>query len=419
MLIFDEVVSWACGRLIKIEGSIDVEDDAARASESTGWPYQRPHLGVPMGIMALIPEHPSLGRWGMIIEQYSSRNLTWEGDIIRAFAGATEVMSKTFPGGVNQGLPVFFFDIALLWQPEEELQRRQGQPSWSWTGWKGRVDCLNAWLPFFAGVYRHSGSYMDWTPIAPLKPLVTWSRGTSKAEEYCFHYEHFNGFYDYQAMRSLDDAKLPSGWTRHFHQNGDYFTDANFVELGRQFSYPLPTTKNIQPIHVEKLPPVLCFTAPTATLTCGKNLALDSSIPGVFSLTRPFTHGAATWEEMSRASGGWTKCHEVVVGSLVVHSLLDVRAEGCQDCELVAISEGQLDDLERASKHNLLGLYMESQGWFREERLEIPDDIEDRKFYNVLWVVREGEISYRKGLGMVSRRLWDALGATVESIKLG
>jgi hypothetical protein len=77
-----------------------------------------------MGMMSLIPDKPSLGRWGMIVENYSSRNLTYEEDISRALAGATQVIAATFPGGLLQGLPVFLFDIALLWQPRSTLKRR-------------------------------------------------------------------------------------------------------------------------------------------------------------------------------------------------------------------------------------------------------------------------------------------------------
>jgi hypothetical protein len=108
LLIFNTVVSWVCGRCIWTEQHDDSESDNTGITDGiVDWSSERPHLGVSMGMMSLIPDKPSLGRWGMIVENYSSRNLTYEQDISRALAGATQVMAATFPGGLLQNLPVF------------------------------------------------------------------------------------------------------------------------------------------------------------------------------------------------------------------------------------------------------------------------------------------------------------------------
>jgi hypothetical protein len=100
----------------------------------------------------------------MLVENYSMRALTYENDNGRAFAGAAEIMSSTYPGGLLHGLPIFFFDIAILWHPKNsDLTRRPGQPSWSWTGWKEKAmsrrieDRLEAlWRRFGYAPYKMS-----------------------------------------------------------------------------------------------------------------------------------------------------------------------------------------------------------------------------------------------------------------------
>jgi hypothetical protein len=66
-----------------------------------------------MGMVSLIPKTSSLGRWGMIVENLSSRNLTHEEDISRVLAGATEVLSSTSPV-VFVRVFHYFFDITFV-----------------------------------------------------------------------------------------------------------------------------------------------------------------------------------------------------------------------------------------------------------------------------------------------------------------
>ncbi|KAJ4299950.1 hypothetical protein N0V90_005198 [Kalmusia sp. IMI 367209] len=407
LLVFNTGLSWVCGRHIRLE-ELDGSDDVITSgtNETIIWPTERPHLGVPMGMMSLIPDKPSLGRWGMIIENYSSRNLTYEQDISRALAGATEVMSATFPGGLHRGLPLFFFDIALLWQPASNLERRRGEPSWSWTGWKGRVDCLSAWYPFFASVYRRSSSYTDWIAMAPLRSLATW-RLPSTDDTQTVNNKDFNGFYNYQAIRSIENDTPPTGWTRHSHPQGDYFTDLHFAKTGFQFAFPLPTKDQFEQSPRILSSSILLCTAPIATLSLSSAMISPSqetlaqlrhdTQPTVFSLMH----------------------HNASIGSLVVHSSAEFEALAGRSCRLIAISEGELVDFNRAYEHPLLAYYFVSQGWHDEEVFNSLPDLEDRRFYNVLWIEHEDGLAYRKGLGMVSKRHWDALGAKVETVKLG
>ncbi|KAI4954356.1 hypothetical protein J4E91_002069 [Alternaria rosae] len=204
LLIVGATVSWMCGRREWQEG-VDVIKftEGVQDLENVHWTVERPHLGVPMGMMSLIPKVASLGRWGMLVENFSSRELTYEKDTRAAFAGATEIMGATFPDGLLHGLPTFFFDITLLWLPQSYPLRREGEPSWSWTGWKdGVIDCLSAWYPFYATIFRNSDDASDWVPIATLKSVAKYRIANAADGDDVV----FNGFYQYQAFRELPSS---------------------------------------------------------------------------------------------------------------------------------------------------------------------------------------------------------------------
>ncbi|KAG6358334.1 hypothetical protein INS49_014218 [Diaporthe citri] len=75
------------------------------------------------------------------VEDYAKRNLTWEVDVLDAFAGVEHIVRR----GINTkfwfGIPSFAFEQALLWQAREPLKRRSRPrlPSWSWAAWRGQV----------------------------------------------------------------------------------------------------------------------------------------------------------------------------------------------------------------------------------------------------------------------------------------
>ncbi|KAI3343537.1 HET-domain-containing protein [Ustulina deusta] len=79
--------------------------------------------------------------------EYNARALTFPEDGLNAFLGITTQFMKYFPDGFLWALPIARFDIALLWQPAEDMTRRQPRranalqlPSWSWVGWQGLID---------------------------------------------------------------------------------------------------------------------------------------------------------------------------------------------------------------------------------------------------------------------------------------
>ena len=85
------------------------------------------------------------------IENYNPRDLTYEEDALNAFSGVMKPLCNSLKHGFLSGLPLSFFDMALLWQPEGKAVRRvpihdtTHLPSWSWAGWKCNLTDRN-WL---------------------------------------------------------------------------------------------------------------------------------------------------------------------------------------------------------------------------------------------------------------------------------
>ncbi|KAB8291330.1 hypothetical protein EYC80_010012 [Monilinia laxa] len=82
-------------------------------------------------------------RWyeEMIVE-YTAKNMSYPADIINAFIGLQSELSTLFDWKFVEGLPEPLLDLSLLWTPVENIEPRatpQHHPSWSWSGWLGRV----------------------------------------------------------------------------------------------------------------------------------------------------------------------------------------------------------------------------------------------------------------------------------------
>lgn len=100
--------------------------------------------------------------YAVSLYEYSSRNLSYDSDILNAFAGIlgvlTERMKNERTPELNEvyGLPTYFFDWAILWEPNKTARRRSGGwPSWSWCGWIGTI-------AMFLTRLRNTSELEDW-----------------------------------------------------------------------------------------------------------------------------------------------------------------------------------------------------------------------------------------------------------------
>lgn len=118
--------------------------------------------------------YPDLQKYNEIVRTFNVKRLSHPEDVLRAFAGITYSLNSIFDGGFLCGLPVMFFDMALLWRPYGPLERRiptnsavkSCLPSWSWAGWRGEVD-PKSWL---TGCDYKPGCCKNYR----ITPLVKW-----------------------------------------------------------------------------------------------------------------------------------------------------------------------------------------------------------------------------------------------------
>jgi len=107
------------------------------------------------------------------IEDYSSRDLTFDSDSIQAFQGIIERFSKMkhpvlaiwglpYPASAEKKIDYFvcgltWFHPQSCWENTQRPRRRQAFPSWSWAGWAGEVH-FSRYLPNGMATFMlHSG----------------------------------------------------------------------------------------------------------------------------------------------------------------------------------------------------------------------------------------------------------------------
>lgn len=77
-----------------------------------------------------------------LVSVFSGRKLTLETDALNACRGSLNRLSQAAGVEFCFGLPMHDCLRALIWVPHSQntLTRRLGFPSWSWTGWTGRIE---------------------------------------------------------------------------------------------------------------------------------------------------------------------------------------------------------------------------------------------------------------------------------------
>jgi hypothetical protein len=115
--------------------------------------------------------------YSIFLLYYSMRALTNQGDALRAMAGIIRRLSEKVKYRFFEGLPTAVLDAFLIFKAHgTNLQRRSGFPSYSWTGWRGRINidtptAMNEWLASRTWIiwYKRSPSGITnlvWDPSA-------------------------------------------------------------------------------------------------------------------------------------------------------------------------------------------------------------------------------------------------------------
>ncbi|KAM0425321.1 hypothetical protein ACHAPT_009377 [Fusarium lateritium] len=209
IVFFDNTVRWICRCSTYCE-KIDEAPDRPRQYISDG--HRTYESRIESFDSLELSLDPSLDDISDLIRVYTQRSLTYEEDALAAISSTFGVMHKTFIRGFIYGLPVSYFDEFLLWRAADcGLRCREGShqdatcpPSWSWAGWKRKLDNWDV-----AGAGR---SYFG---LSIVIPTLTWyTRKTTGSPERLIPFQ--NDAYHYETRFKGEKDQLPPDWTYKF-----------------------------------------------------------------------------------------------------------------------------------------------------------------------------------------------------------
>lgn len=106
--------------------------------------------------------------WAKLMEEYSSKDLTYSCDVLQACAGILQALSKHTSWTFVQGMPLQALELSLLWTPVDDIQHRVSTdvamrifPSWSWAAWIGSFSYDLARKPQAHGCIREFVSRLE------------------------------------------------------------------------------------------------------------------------------------------------------------------------------------------------------------------------------------------------------------------
>ncbi|KIN08923.1 hypothetical protein OIDMADRAFT_153536 [Oidiodendron maius Zn] len=343
---------------------------------------------------------PNFNRYAELVRQYNDRQFTFPEDALAAFSGITTALSHTFYGGFICGLPALFLDMALVWQPDAKCQRRVpskpsnptklGLPSWSWVGWKGKID--HNWSLGCRFEYMVSSRHESLS-VPRTIPLVQWYSRSWENMELAAIKEPLE-LQELKKRGLKGIGSIPPGWRRFDYHGVAYEPEmppARYVykhdcDPTTEFWYPIPLCEG------QHNPP---RPRGTDTLLCCRTQRIWAFLSQKFShSTREYTNSS-----IRNSKGTW-------IGELRLHDNkiptknLSQSHQGSESgdlCELIAISWGYFYEKWDWSVFQI-------DEWNHKER---PRDSEKYEFYNVLWVEWQDGIAYRKACGRVMKSAWE------------
>lgn len=376
-LVFSEnMVSWHCQ---KSEWREDIK------AGSASWEKPRPAHNETIRV----EKWPNLPRWTDLVCQYNSRALTFPTDAQAAFAGVERTLEGSFPAGFIFGLPEFFFDAALLWQPAQPMRRRAGAngdfaentlPSWSWLGWEGPLD-ITAWYPGMDYLDRRTNRSTGYVAKRNIhwevSPLVDWVQlGFWPGAERRIR----NNYHIWRRTGKSKSSRLPPGWKLHRGEGGEFYKCSAVQPDRVVFRYPLPAVDQMPPRIDRSWPP---------------HLRLRSRL-GRFNIVDVVSSRSAMMVVLL-ADGRGQRAGTLTLNVSKNHSPAPIG----QVVDLVAISKGRAANGRPTPKRKPYEFV---------EELDLPD-IPKRGgsylFYNVLWVKWIDDYVVREGLGRVEQSIWE------------
>lgn len=370
-IFFNNDVRWICH-----QSEWEEEVLAEPEGISSKIPSCRGHDLVPLSV----EPWPDFSQWWHLMCSYSPRCFQFESDAGAAFAGIEEILGRSFPGGFCFGMPEFYFDIALLWWPQDPQQRRSPRshgssylPSWSFLGWKGGRITGNRpfaceWLTILETEYGPRSC----SPSS-IVPKVNWIQKGPCGQERRIRN-------DYHIWKRSQDQQSPEaqanlGWRKE--GIGDAWVHASIPNV--VFRYPVPFGFQTVTDEYHTKPGSLWLRSQSTSFIISNKIYTPCSLISTCFWTELVTH-AGKWAGMLHLNTNETR--EVPNGA---------------KCELVALSCGSVSNKDE-----------HAQIWIEEWNLDDrPRESEKYEFYNVMWIKREGTYVVRENIGRVEKSVWD------------
>lgn len=176
LILVDGRVYFQCQRITMSE---DVHSECF--SDNLTW-----YLDFKDAPLRIFQDNP-LRQYSTFVKLYTKRILTFRQDTLPAFSAIAELLSFKLGTGFFYGLPIAYFDWALLWQPvvpgSDFQDKFSGAPTWSWAYWIGGVDYLPAMVH---GTLLHlhdwlmSHTWITWYTSESGKVFPLWDGKQSK-----------------------------------------------------------------------------------------------------------------------------------------------------------------------------------------------------------------------------------------------
>lgn len=359
LIFFAGTVAWECSQSYVPE-----------CLERQTVPRQKQYSRVPI---RKVPPWPSLHLYANLVQNYSSRNLSYPADAERAFTAILSTLSGPFPGSPQAflyGIPTLRFDFGLSWSRSRsyhavEFVRREAFPSWSWLGWTGEVD-----------FDEHSQLEEPRLPTVRFVTIVMW---TIEDETSMETITIPNDYHHYQSMQDNAKAILPHGWSS---------VPQSYPRRSIHRSYP--TLEFLHPL------PIAISSLPQSGSQRWSQILRGTTEVGVLELDRQSRDGHEI--NMRTVAGAWA--------GILTPDLSMQEAENTDSlCDMIVIS----------------GAVIKRRQTFLPEldHREELQSLDVYKFYRVLWVHWNNGIAYRKGIGRAWKPIWDKQGFHKREIRLG
>lgn len=149
--------------------STGMSEDIVADREGAGWSLDL--VNAPLQILQQSDTKP-LWVYNKVVELYTRRQLTKNWDILAAFSGIYRLLEAKMKTRFIFGLPASHFDIAILWQSKEVVNRRKIREedarnlsdsetefsSWSWCGWENSPMLYDALT--LDGIFRDANAWL-------------------------------------------------------------------------------------------------------------------------------------------------------------------------------------------------------------------------------------------------------------------